>query len=453
MANIVHMGGGGSSEEVHMNIFCQPDEPSKKDGIWIQCPNSVIPLKYIVKKYFAQFGNFLGDKETKYRSVVFNSDNITDTYWFEDRFLWRPFVGNTSIYFVGAEVKIGRDNNYTWTESSQLNTFSKSGQTFTRTSILSGGYTGTNSLYGVEAGTNAFEVNGYFYIYSYYQSLRDGKPSSSSYVARKYDKTGLITSSTSSSDSFPHDYFAIGSVREEVYAIDYDSFNSSTTCGGVIDNARLYKVELNGFVPLFTYTDKIPSLPTTQRGITTYDSNFYFATKSALVEYDTVTKEKTTYSFANGYSYVPSIITVGSQIFVTDMSLSSKRTLLFDVHTKLFSQIPHSDSHSYAAECFLCQNDDRLLVFPGRYKEDDNKDNRDSADMQVTSFDITKDVLENNTVAIEDNPVYDAIFYESENGELYLRGLFGEVWLYENDDYQDYPTYVGNGKIWRKVKN
>lgn len=453
MANIIHVGGTKGINQLKLNVFCQPKEPSKKDGIWIQSSKEVVPSKYITKKYFARFGNYLG--KTGYSSIVFNNDDVFGTYTlYDDRFLWRPFVGNEEILFVGAEVysKTGGSDEYTWHERSQLSTFSKSEHTFSKERVLSGGYTGSSPDYSTQATTNAFEVNGYFYLYSYFEVWRDDRKTSSEYVSRKYDRYGLVEESSKEADKFPSKYFAIGSVRGDVYAIYYDNFKDGTS-GIVINNADLYKVTMNNFVPLFTKIDTIPTMPSTQRAITVCDGHFYFCTSNSLIKYNPQSKKKTTYKIPSGYSHIPSIAAVGAQIFITDMSLAKKKTYLFDTRTNTFTQITHSDEHAYALECLLCENEDRLLMFPARYVEDQSKEDRDESDMDVTAFDITKDSLSNKTVAIEDNPIYDTVFYETANGEVYLRGLFGNVWLYENDDYQEYPTYIGDGDTWRKVKN
>lgn len=456
MATIVHSNGNISP--IKLNVFCQSTEPYKKDGIWIQTPHDAIPLEYKVKKYFAQFGNFLG--KTGYKSVVFNDDNIESTYTnYVDQFFWRPFVGTNSVLFVGVEnywKSGGNSNPETKKQRASITTFDKQKHSMSKTRVLNAGYEGSGASYSVEAGTNAFEVNGYFYFYAHAETFRDSSSSGTirtdwDAVAYKYDKTGLVETSKSTTDKFPCDYFAIGSIRGEVYAITYNSYR--TKYPQTLTNASLYKVVLNGFVPLFTYHGTVPTIYTSQRTITMYGDSFYFATNNSLIKYNVATKESETYNYPSSYTGVPSVTIVGSQIFITNMSLSTKKTYLFDLETKLFKQIEHNDTHIYTDNCLMCESNNKMMIFPAKYVRDQDRNERDEADMDVTAFDITKDTLKNGTVAIEDNPIYDAKFYESTDGELYLRGLFGNVWLYENDDYQEYPTYIGNGTSWRKVKN
>lgn len=447
MANIVHSSSGAQS--IRVNIFCQSTEPHKKDGIWIETPKNVGIFDIETKKYFSQIGNFLG--KTGYQSIVMNYDGYSSSsyYRFSDRFLWRPFVGETSIYFIGAE-KYNNNDSMSQTERTHLTTFNKTNQTLNKTQIFSLGEGNNNS--SEHAGTNAFEYNNHFYIYVYFHCTRSsGSVWKKGYLARCYDKKGnLIASSSEAEDSIPEDYFVIGTVRQELYALGAKTWISSDD--PLVASKSLYKVVLDGFTPTFTYSSAVPDVYASQRTTAIYDNCFYFAKNNSLIEYNTTTKATNTFSFPTTFPNVPTVCTVGGQIFITDMTESQKHTYLFDIESKNFTSLSHNDTHAYDNSCLMCVDGNRLLIFPVDYKVK-NKDNRDPADMDVTMFDVTKDVLKNHTVALEDNPLYDARLYTSTDNKLYLRGLFGNVWLYENDDYQEYPTYIGDGTSWRKVKN
>lgn len=449
MANIVRTGGG---EPLKLNIYCQPDEPERKDGIWIQSPNKVSSYKIDLRKYFAQVGNFLGKTGYQSTRLALHGDNDNDKFHrYYGRYLWRPIVGNGHIFFVNAQ----RYYHVTWPtngEHTYLDKFNKENKAFSYELIFQPdeGNSGSKANNVWSGNTNFFEFDDYMYIYCrfYWYDSYSGKRLES-YLVNKYDKKGvLLSSSDTKTDQLPFDIFVLGTVRQEIYALKAATWVK--TIAPLISATELYKVTLNGLTPTVTYYDTIPSVYASQRTTAIYDSYLYFVTKTQLIKYNTATKESETYTLPFTYSIAPTIYTVGGQIFICCMSLVEKQTYLFDIDSKLFSRLPHDDTHSYYHASLMCADKGKLLIFPPRYV---NESSEVSSDLDVTQFDITKDILKNGTVALEDNPIYDAKLYESIDKKLYIRGLFGDVWLYEDGDYQDYPTYVGNGVSWRKVKN
>lgn len=193
MSSIIHMGGGGNGGKVEWNIFCQPTEPENKNGIWIKTGEEIIPEHFIMDQYFSQCGNFLGDVGNL--SEVLNEDEISrDMYFYSDRFLWRPFVGTNIIYFVGAERARmtsgdteGRDR-----ERTNITPFYKKDFSVGKPTKTNYGYKGGSVRYTVKAGTNAFELNGSFYFYTYAETFYNNSdtPYSSycDYMVKRYKK-------------------------------------------------------------------------------------------------------------------------------------------------------------------------------------------------------------------------------------------------------------------------
>lgn len=250
----------------------------------------------------------------------------------------------------------------------------------------------------------------------------------------------------------------IGTLHQEIYAIQVDTFSLSSSSDVenrmFLTDASLYKIVLDDLKPLFTYTGQLLKVYASQRTITTLDDSFYCATYDFLMQYNMRTKESKEFPYLDGgYNNIPSITAVGGQIFITDMSLTTKRTYLFDVDTTLMTRIPHEDHREYTKNCFLCECEDKLLIVPANYVNDDNKDNRKPEEMNITAFQINRRPLQEKTVAITNQPVLDTVFYESSDPEFYLRGLFQDVWLYKNGSYQAYPTYVGDGTEWKATMN
>lgn len=400
MSSIIHMGGG-SGDEMHLNIFCQPTEPAKKDGIWIQTKAERIPKKYVVRKNFVRLGNYAG--KLGFQSVVANLDyRDNDETAYHDRFLWRPFVGNDFILLVGSQEHWGKnEGSNSYKDHSTVTKFVKSTHTGRGSTVVFGGYTGKDYSYSVEANLNAFELDGYFYVYGYYEQKRGDTVTEAAYKALRYDQTGASTESTEKSDKIPFDYFVIGSVQQQVYAIGYTSFkNTEEGDGKLLSNVSLYQMALNGFTPIFSSFDTIPSLFASQRAIAIYENCFYFATKTGLIEYNPATKERHTYFFPSTYSTVPTVHAARGKIFITDMTIIQNRTYLFTVQSKLFSQITHDDLHAYSPICYMLEDDNKLQIFPERYVEDGDPNLRDNEDMEVTAFDLTIDDLPDMTVAI-----------------------------------------------------
>lgn len=439
MANIVHSNSSGK-KRLKLNVFCRPTEPESKDGIWIQSPESVSMLAFKTSKYFAQVGRFMG--ATGYKSIIMNQGHTSSNYY--RVFCWRPLIGNNCVMFSGAELYANsRDTVGLYTT---LTFYDINKHTFSKKNIFSES-SGTSTSHE-SCGFNVFEYNDHFYAYCNFQSLTssDSLRTRSSLVI-KYDKNGNeIERSTDYSNAIPFNYFIIGTVRQEVYALSgariwsIPSDYKSTT---------LYKVALNGFTPQFSQVATIPEVNVSQRCIAISGNCLYFARATELLEYNTITKTIKTFPYPTPYTSEPQICVAGNQILITIMSLIEKRTFLFNIESKSFQQLAHDDPHQYSF-CSMYANLDQVLIFPGAYYSEESSN---ADDMNITAFDLTKTVLENKTVAIEDSPTYDAILCSDPEDDVYLRGFFGNVWLYNQNEYQEYPTYIGDGESWRRVKN
>ncbi|WP_195983948.1 hypothetical protein [Clostridium sp. D33t1_170424_F3] len=449
MANIIRTGGNSAS----VNVFCQPEEPHVKDGIWLQMPERPASFKCNMRKHFSFLGQFLGP--TGYKSCLMGSETYGDTYLHYPTFLWRPFVGDNSIFFVTNEQEFDdvSQDSQRYYHIVYLYKFNMQTKKFEKQTLFNEHYSASsNYIWHCYAGANAFEYNDSFYIFAHfeYYKKKDGeiKDSDTICLAKKLDKSGNeLDSSTSTTTKIPKDKFIIGCVKNTLYALEAVTWTSSSY---VVSATELYKVSLDGFKTTFTKVATLPSVYASQNFISIVDDNIYFASNKTLIKYNTLTNTSTSITAPASFSV---ICNVEDNIFMTDISNQTKSTFLFNVNTEIFTPVVHEDSHSYFRYSMACIDKEQLLIFPPLYNRKNTSIAADENDLNVTAFELKNSPLPENTVAIEDKINYDAILYSSLDKSLNLRSWFDHVWFYKDGKYQTYPTYIGDGTQWVKIRN
>ena len=383
-----------------LNIFCQLEEPSVKNGIWLQTDK---PMEKVI------FDDKITAKEnwdtiTQYEPIPASFSDDSDT---------ATSVG-TDIYLFG----LGGSNNQAYKYDTINNSY---------TEIANMGY---NFLRG-----SATSVGTDIYLFGGYNSLRS---------CYKYD---TLTDSYTKMTDIPYDFYygyaiAIGTDIYLIGGYSSDAYyrNGSITC---------YRYDtLND-----SYT-KMKDLPyyviSTETAVTSVGTDIYliggyYSSRVSYLKYcykyDTLTGESTSMyalSSASRDIYGCSATSVGTDIYLFGSGDKYYKTSCYKYDT-LTDKLTYMPSIPYTtSECLaINMNDNKIYLLDGD---------------KVSAFITNNKEYDDNSVVISQGVLkYATELVPNENNMLYY---FYNVWHYTKETglNNSIPTYYGNGTEWIKIK-
>ena len=410
-------GGGGS---LPLNLHVQPDEPAIKEGLWIKAPE-----KHAVKQI-----------TTKDTFVIGGSWRTGQTY---PNIPYRN-VGISSAISVGHKIYvcfyISRDF-YLGIYDTDTNTWTT--KIYYATSV-SGGYSGTLWYNASDNCIVGFKLADNGYVQIAYDIAKDtltgynttfSIPANYSPYCSSYNAVGINNVIYGLRADTEYDNNA-GSYNTTItiYALDLYTMtesligkhvdsNTASNCGisyGTVYSNKIYFIYgSNGFCygnklccfDLTTHEFKFWALPktvdTTQRSMSIVQNILYIAAKgidnsSVFYAFNIITETSVTLTIPISPDRMGNIITnccVGSSLYLMD-----------------------TDGTEY--------------------------------DQSMYVYDTTSETLPQNSLAILSGSIYRFILISTV--KMLLETVMNNVWWYDTD-FREYPTYIGDGTKFNKIKN
>ena len=408
-------GGGGS---LPLNLHVQPDEPAIKEGLWIQAPAKETVKRVINKSSFVIGGTFADS------GVPFAAKS--DEGWFYVK-------RGKYIYYLDYFCANGDSSGY-------LAFYIDRYDITTKTKISA-------KLFETSYGTGLSKNLCYFYIkddatlvfYLSYQYGNGNYPgvcgtlnlNDFSTVTTTAPSTGLPLSSLNSTMIYLGEddtsvYFLYRYYNGSCYLISLDAIAKATGTGSALKQ-------------LYSSSDQL-----TNAGVwgILVEGIVYYALQSSTVLH-----------MLNISDLTETTVTMPTTVFVNSEYLrwaiyqnslyipaNANTILVFDTITKTFSQITVSNP-PVTQELFVL------------FEDADNKRLLCAfvAGSKLFYYNFESESLPENTLAVLDGAKYNVKLITSATMN-FLRAVFNDAWWY-SDNFNEYPTYIGDGSQWNKIKN
>lgn len=429
------LGFRSAGGDVKYNVFCQPDEPTTKAGIWLQTP-AKISVKALVNKYSFKSGghwnaNFLKPPVAGGRiSSQINDDLYSCSDTPHDSGTDHRYVLSTDIYACNL-------------------------QTETTTLI--------KTLIPLSGGINSYEWLIIQYIgFGGVKNLTDGKILCNSYgcnLRQNYTGgspavvyTGKLfyydpATDTTKQFSVANATKAAGIIADFIHVLGYQTL---ATNGNITSSAVSYKISIT----TSTQTS-IASLPSTAY-VTDYNYQIYndgvFMYKPLVTNdtamstclYDSILNTYTTKSYSLPAEIISFGLTssygyhlIGSDLYFSIVnSAGVRRVCCLNIVTGEFKLFPNSAppvNTTYNA----WTKDPNYLYGAGN---------------KLEKFIVESEPLKENSVALLSSifPKFRTEIMNAKDSNLMAN--FVDAYLYQDGIYKDYPAYYGAGTQWIKFK-
>lgn len=392
----INNGKSGSSLP---NIFCQLEEPTIKDGIWLQT--------------------------NKQLECVETDDSIIENEsWYEDgTFRSIPFD------FAEGSAVVYKDDIYLFGGSRAKTTAYKY-------NTLSNNYTKLNDIPFEFTSGSAVVVDNNIYIFGSYKR----GDASLSKKAFRYD---ILSDTYTPIAEIPYSFWG-------GYAVAYENF--VYLFGGGSSAYYNYRYNVNTDV-----YERMSDIPSSYSGgflgggaVLVGQDIFLFGTsynsKNYSMKYSVLTDSYTSISSFYGDSG-HAVISYGTQIYIFGGASHQSYCCKYDIITDSYTKLTDIPSYFYLGSALLVDN--KVLLFGGT-----------SNLKKVQGLQLSFKEYKNNSVVISQGRFYKVgygieLFNNSEQFINQPKYAFADAWFYTTEDglITDIPTYYGNGTEWVKFKN
>ena len=406
------------------NLFVQPDEPAIKDGLWIKAPAAVPVSDIIVKGSYMRAGHFAAANDCE-----FNGD-VAFPYGYRAHLMSNYFNGNVfflthQAYASDAPYKIYSNNVFTGTVS-EVGTGQISGSTdylyyvddcfvVNQKAVFdckTGEHINKNGYTGQEKGSVFLgKYKGYVYVNSYKNNYY--------YISRTNDS---------------------GATWEDIAAINYDKLVDYRLTYGAFYLDKLYGFSsatgkvciLNIITKTFSFGAVKPYQIIQYTAPTLYGNKFYLENNQ----------------YSDGHSYC--------KIYV------------YDIETDTFTLLDSLDKTSTPTQSginFMCYIPGHGILCKGIVYSGHGTTGGDSfaeqfvLDSQSESIDTLclQEGEEHRINILSTNSVQTGLPKKARsilNSSQYqpAKLSLSDAWYYDTD-FREYPTFIGNGSTWTKIKN
>lgn len=411
MATIVNTGGGGAA--VKFNVFCQPTEPTEKNGIWLKTSIKVSPKK-----------------------IVFDT-----SYWGEEGWVTPSPVAEYSQNLKNSCCAVYKNKIYFW-----------GGETDTGSWAMSFLYDVAENNYKVTASTS------------------DGYPQRSDamcatcgdyiYVIGGLDKNDTIIPHILKYSPETNSYSKVCNMQSRRYSSCCSVYNNKIYMFGGLNGSSTTLNSAEVFDPDSKSCTTISALPDNRSGscCETYGDKIYIfggymnGFKGTVYEYN---PETNTYSTLNpmpeSKSWACSCL-IGDEIFIFggkgNLNLIENTVLAYNPNTKTFRYAEPLPTGKHSSCC--AQVNDRVYVFFGYKSTSSSYGSADGDCLSLTSKQYP------------DNPT--AILYYQPNDHTHMTSLlatklidylpvyFKDAMLFKDGDVTFPAVYSGDGTAWNLIR-
>lgn len=388
-------GGGGGAK---LNVFAQPDEPATKDGLWIATPEKHSVGQITTKDSFIQSGS------------------------------WSQYLDFSSHLSANRVMQLIKYKNKIFVFTWDFN-----------------GHAAVIYVYNLD--TSTWTTVAYHSLSSYmnvpYQFFCGLTPANKLY----YSVMNISSSSQASPDS-----------RETIVA-DPDTLEATAN------------------------SDNATALSHSGYGKTCYDNEYIYSLDEyntttqylRITRYNPVTDTKDTLCYTESTTFGTDdfkAVSLNGKIYMLSYGYAVAR--VFDLTTKVLSTVslPFTITDSYFG---LCASNNVIYVFQSsilhQYNVITGTDNPVTISLYEPSiaatastnelfamgslhklyhYYLTSEILVSNILALLRGTVHKYNLIQT--SKINIDSYFNNVWWYDTD-FREYPTYIGNGTSWTKIKN
>lgn len=410
MPIINRCGGGGSG--VKLNLFAQPDEPATKAGLWVKTPTKQTVKTVMAKSSFVLGGTWSGS------GTVGDIPNISSS-------VVAAVSKGQYIYYVDYAGGVTRYDTVTKTYTHQANTVSG----WDSNQSLSYVYNDQIRIYKPQAG-KIFTINESTLILS---------------------DTGLTAPTIAASGSPNYEYFGmLGMYNGAIYfCYSYLIYESD-----YMNHWIVYAISQS----TLTMSTAFSTSKSASSGAEAYSSGaivdkylYCFFSRYSAGYPDTSTTTMNIINLTNGtsttktapkgimaYGFRMDLGVYQDQLFF--MNTMANPIQVYTISTGTFSTIAAMPTQSGRFQYCLAL----ITVGQKMYA-------CDLLYCKVDVFNFTSEALSAGTLAILDGVQYNTKLVTTA-AINFLRMTFRDVWWYDTG-FQEYPTYIGDGTSWTKIKN
>lgn len=424
-----YLGAAGTNEGwsfsgAKLNVFAQPDEPATKDGLWIASPEKHSIGQITTKDSFIQGGTI----RSTYDITNLNPLSITSGYLVDDHYLYYMRVENSTGTSIALQIYRYDFTTHTTAVKRIYNYFDATNHVFNQIRysfiyrfnglinfIISTNY--NSGWYGVKGSFDPATFDTLDHIDTQSESNTSVGQYLASYPALAKNNDYCILC-----------YYVVYSPSNDVEIIKFDyqtntdsvivqkekstSYAHVLALGGIYDNVLYY------YADLFS-----TSGPFSVSSLSRYD----LVNSCSLSDIQIPSTLSSLHASAGKYHILSFqnklIIPFVNPFVVLDLSTLTEQTYAKNIY--------------YLRPCFIYQN---MFLF---YVECDPS--------RYTILDFVSETLDPNQLAVLNGRDYSYKIISTAKMN-YLRAVLNNAWWYDTD-FREYPTYIGDGTSWTKIKN
>lgn len=418
--------GGGA--QIPLNLFVQPDEPVTKEGVWIQTPEKN-SIKNIISKDSFVLGGSLRSPNTIPAESTFTFFHI---YYGGKIYFLKADVNSYRITFSVLAFDLS-----TYTMSTLANTFQTADGTEYSpgcSTVMSAVINGVPTFYVLYRLSTSYytakilvDVENQSISQDDVSNIADFTIYNSRFIGRDGIYCYLASFTSSGSYVYTLDIYQYNTVTETLTLLK--TFSISTSETHVYYNATVYNNKL-----YYNLTASTGTISGFNYGPYEYDidsgstaSHFVYLSGAYIPSY-TLGKQIRNLGYQNKLIYFTTPANTST--------LSNMQLCLFDLDTDTFSLVPLQSAFEYTISELIGSS-----LFAGVISSTYSSD----------IYDFESETLSENTLAVLNGSLYKCTLVKTTLIN-YLRTLFADIWWYDTN-FEEYPTYIGDGSAWNKIKN
>ena len=446
------MIGGRSGARLKYNLFVQPTEPDVKNGLWIQTPAPVNVADVLLENGYIQENKISNEDDNIFKNLTgfsFGAKNYAyDNYVQEDGFFYEAqqiyrTVGSTSAYFIDLykvtiatntkELVVGELNP---SQSIGAGICFKDGILYKASSIPSDSLS-TYSTYGF----NSFIGN------PVYNLLTKEAVTGESAIYSLNDINGV-------------GYYLCQNGGDYIYSINYSTNTiSASPCFSThayvvqlfVYNGKLLLFQTGGIdnerITIYAYdpmTQTLSTYLTLDLDPNNSKLNSYYRTTKALIYGDNlylfITPDNNAYTYGSHWGVINLAQKQGA---LFSENLGDGIEFVYRYYNKIAVFINVHVSGSGSSTVYK-QSVTKQISLVNSVQPNNTLllQNGNTYKMRVVGTDKLLSKMKKYTALIQNSPYYHRDYDFS----------IDDAWYYDND-FQEYPTYIGDGTQWTKIKN
>lgn len=419
----VYLGAAGANEGwsfsgAKLNLFVQPDEPTVKDGLWIQAPE-----KHPVKRVVTRDASFAvrGEWDNIRLSEPTGRAEFSKSYFAYGQKVFLMYADNNNSNRTYAAVFNNDTNTFTILNTNvrcNANMLMYKFDLSTHVLYIRGTYYVTSDQYNYAEFTFNFDTN----VFTVGATSQAGSTNPYAVPSTYYD-TSIAGTDPDGNTYWCHESYHVSSTPYQVqFAVRRANYNTNTF-SYVASHTTSETLKPHGEAPMGAL----------------FDRNVYFylcAGKYYTVDIDSGAVTDISSGGEALADYRSLACATSGQVFFC--SESTANTLqIYNIATGTWSRTPAADMAVNGRLLFGLS--DRVLVFSGGLGGSSN------------TYHIISEILANNTLALVNGRSYKCNVITTSQINA-LRYTLANAWWYDTD-FHEYPTYIGNGTAFTKIKN